>query len=81
LRVEDNQIKNARGSINTDVQLESHATAVSRQFALHLVAVKDRQQLRAQLEEFTQYFAYYALMVRPEGRISAVSHFFPVTVN
>ena len=75
------QFKNAREASASMYKLEPPATAVSRQFAPHFRYCQRSEIVAAQLEEFTQYFAHYALMVWPEGRISAVSHLFPVTVN
>jgi hypothetical protein len=60
---------------------KSPATAVSRQFAPNLLDVNDLAIVTLRLEDFAQHLAYYALMVRPEGGISAVSLFSPVNVS
>jgi hypothetical protein len=71
-----------RGEASTPMcKLESHATAVSSQFCAASRRCQRSAIVTLQPEEFAQYFAYYALMVPPEGRISGVSHFFPVTID
>ena len=71
-----------RGEASTPMhKLESVATAVTGEITLAFRRSERSAIVTLQLEEFAQHLAYYGLMVRPEGGISSVSLFFPVTVN